>query len=205
MNRIEIINKIISSRGFQNYLEIGVNRGFCFRQIVCKNKIGVDPFPIFSDQVVSSTSDDFFSNYQGPLFDFVFVDGLHESHQAQKDIENSLKFTTHSGVILVHDTLPKIESHQFRSLELKSHDSHIWTGDVWKAIFRLRSSRDDIRLFTLNCDWGCTIIQKKRGSKIEIPGDLDWKAFLTMNRSVLNVVDPSLFDIATSHNRITFL
>ncbi len=38
------------------------------------------------------TSDDFFRQYQGPLFDLIFIDGLHLSEQVLTDIRNSLQW-----------------------------------------------------------------------------------------------------------------
>ena len=52
------------------------------------------------------TSDEFFKkNRQN--FDIIFLDGLHTYEQTIKDIDNGLRFLNTSGVILVHDCLPK--------------------------------------------------------------------------------------------------
>ena len=32
-------------------------------------------------------------------------------------------------------------------------------GDVWKTIVHLRATRDDLRVFVLNCDYGLGIIR----------------------------------------------
>jgi hypothetical protein len=36
----------------------------------------------------------------------------------------------------------------------------LWSGDVWKAIVHLRSTRDDLRIAVLNCDFGVGVIRK---------------------------------------------
>ena len=52
------------------------------------------------------TSDDFFRDNK-EKFDLIFIDGLHETNQVDRDIENSLKFINKGGTILLHDCLPK--------------------------------------------------------------------------------------------------
>ena len=37
-----------------------------------------------------------------------------------------------------------------------------WNGDVWKAIVHLRSFRNDIDVFVLDCDYGLGIITKRK-------------------------------------------
>ena len=45
MKRYEIINRIIQTKNYKDYLEIGVRDGECFKEIRCLNKTGVDPNP----------------------------------------------------------------------------------------------------------------------------------------------------------------
>ena len=54
------------------------------------------------------TSDAFFlQNKQ--LFDLIFIDGLHHSHQVLRDINNALRWLSPSGTIVLHDCNPWIE------------------------------------------------------------------------------------------------
>lgn len=48
-----------------------------------------------------------------------------------------------------------------------------WTGDVWKTIAHLRSSRDDLNIFVLNCDWGLGIITRGRSEQMLDYSDKD--------------------------------
>ena len=40
-------------------------------------------------------------------FDVIFIDGLHEYEQCQRDCLNSMKFLNDGGIILFHDFLPR--------------------------------------------------------------------------------------------------
>jgi hypothetical protein len=35
-----------------------------------------------------------------------------------------------------------------------------WCGDVWKAIVRLRATRNDLRVFVLDCDYGIGVVYR---------------------------------------------
>lgn len=59
MNRIDIINGLITKNNYKNYLEIGVRDGSCFHAINCGHKMGVDP-DLASAANVKMTSDGFF-------------------------------------------------------------------------------------------------------------------------------------------------
>ena len=39
MQRFDIINNLIKEKGYKSYLEIGVQNGVCFENIVCEKKI----------------------------------------------------------------------------------------------------------------------------------------------------------------------
>ena len=85
---ISIINSYIQRYNYKSYLEIGVDRGNCFRNIVCDYKVGVDPDRSSVSTTHYTTSDDFFSNNK-KTFDIIFIDGLHHSEQVAKDILKS--------------------------------------------------------------------------------------------------------------------
>ena len=99
--RYDLINTLIQKFGFKNYLEIGVSDpSECFNNVICENKMGVDPGLEFPDNPVKypMTSDDFFSSLEkgnldldpGFRWDVIFIDGLHISTQVMKDVINSL-------------------------------------------------------------------------------------------------------------------
>lgn len=188
MDRIQIINSIISTLGFKRYLEIGVEDGDCFTNIVCDEKVGVDPEPIVG--VLGLTSDEFFAGYSGLPFDMIFIDGLHHSEQVIRDIENSFEHLSEGGVVMCHDCLPPSEL-----LQRRPRPQRLWNGDVWKAIHHIRVSRDDLRVFTLDCDWGCAIIERGSSEKYVGPcEDVDWEYFKRYSREFMNIVGVEYLD-----------
>lgn len=180
------INVIKQKKSKVNYLEIGVQTGFCFFKIKASNKLAVDPDFIiqpkkkikayiknpsnFNNKYFELTSDDFFAqqgNYVKDIggLDVVFIDGLHLYEQVVKDIENSLKYLNKGGVILVHDCNPLTENAAVRAytstevaaMNLPGYD-YIWNGDVWKAIVELRATRKDVEVIVINSDHGVGVI-----------------------------------------------
>lgn len=172
-----------------NYLEIGVETGFCFFMIKAAKKLAVDPkFTIpyinkikayirnpfnFRNKYFELTSDDFFEQQDEYIktiggLDVVFIDGLHLWEQVMEDIKNSLKVLNDDGVILVHDCNPENESSSIRAhtkMEVAAMNipgyNHIWNGDVWKAIVALRATRPDINVKVIDTDQGVGIITKQ--------------------------------------------
>ena len=138
-----VINHI--SNPDDTYLEIGVETGYTFNNVHIQNKTGVDPLPHFeSEKLVVKTSDDYFENLDPNIkFDIVFIDGLHQSEQVAKDINNSIHFLNENGKILLDDIIPlnydeqlKVPlKHEIRNGILKTFVP--WTGDVWKTLYHV--------------------------------------------------------------------
>jgi predicted O-methyltransferase YrrM len=153
--RTLLINALIQQTGAARYLEIGCCNNACFDQITCSQKVGVDPA---SGGTLRITSDEFFRvNVQS--FDVIFIDGLHEAWQVDKDIENALACSTPNAIIVLHDCNPLFE--------VRAHVPRIaetWNGDVWKSLVRVRS-RMDLDCATGAFDHGCAIIRKRANSK----------------------------------------
>jgi predicted O-methyltransferase YrrM len=147
-NRLEIIQNIITIRKYKKYLEIGCDKDQIFSNIAIDFKIGVDPV---QGGNVRKTSDDFFKSNSNK-FDIIFIDGLHEYDQVNKDIKNSLKALNDGGVILLHDCLPKSYFHQALPRSRMS-----WNGDVWKNIVESRTN-SEIDTYTCFADQGIGII-----------------------------------------------
>ena len=79
MKRTDIINKLIQTNNYENYLEVGLDDGINFNNIKIKNKVSVDPAEgIYSKSLPTHkmTSDEFFNKNKNK-FDIVFIDGLH--------------------------------------------------------------------------------------------------------------------------------
>ena len=155
-SRIEIIQNIINKQNYQNYLEIGCDQNENFSKIKIKNKIGVDPL---QGGTIRKTSDEFF-NSNTQKFDLIFLDGLHTYEQTIKDINNSLKFIKSSGVIVIHDCLPKKIWNQIVP-RIYGH----WNGDVWKAIVHSRTYQN-ADTYTCIADHGLGLIFKRKNKNL---------------------------------------
>lgn len=118
------------------------------------------------------TSDSFFKEKANALFhsdkiDVAFVDGLHTYEQTYEDVLNVLEHLNDAGVILMHDCNPPTSSAAIvaESWEAVSEMNFpgwdgMWCGDVWKTIVHLRSTRKDLNIFVLDCDFGIGVVSK---------------------------------------------
>ncbi len=177
--RIDIINSFMDQRGYKSYLEIGVQKGKSFSEVRCKNKVGVDPDPE-SAATIKKTSDDFFKENK-KKFDVIFIDGLHESHQVIKDIENSLLILNDGGVIVMHDCLPTS-----KGMQEVPRIQRDWTGDVWRAFLHYRN-RGDLFMCVVDTDFGCGII--KRGEQIPLSVTApDYEDFERNKKEWMNII-----------------
>jgi hypothetical protein len=173
MNRYDIINELIKKYNYKTYLEIGVrNPDECFNLINCETKHSIDPgYENDENQVdYPYTSDNFFRLLENKELNLptthkwgiIFIDGLHISNQVEKDILNSLNHLSENGVIVLHDCNPP-------NLWMAREDfiidgiAHGWNGTVWKSIYKLRATRPDLFVCTVDTDYGIGIV--KRGKQ----------------------------------------
>jgi Methyltransferase domain len=183
VNRIKAVQQALDGRVKRVYLEIGVAHGVAFRRITADEKIAVDPAFKLSARsrrladakarathYFETTSDAFFTNETAFLeqhgIDIALADGLHTYKQALRDVENTLRYLRDDGVIVLHDCNPANASiacptMSYADFRAQNHWwKYDWSGDVWKAIVHLRSTRDDLRIAVLNCDFGVGLIRK---------------------------------------------
>lgn len=180
MNRIKAVKQALEGRTKPVYLEIGVKRGAAFRKITADEKIAVDPAFRLATRTRQSaeakarathyfeaTSDDFFASEAAFLeecgIDVALIDGLHTYDQVLRDIENTLRYLRDDGVIVLHDCNPATASIGFSAADYVARHRWwqlLWSGDVWKAIVYLRSTRDDLRVAVLKCDFGVGVVRK---------------------------------------------
>jgi hypothetical protein len=219
-NRVRILQTIVAKKKAKTYLEIGVDQGKVFEIIHGPNKIGVDPVaPAKKVKAVlgphtkyfQKTSDDFFDQDAKDVFkkriDVAFIDGLHEYKQVLKDINNTLDYLADDGVIIVHDCSPWSKASAIRAFsfaeakEIAQRDQYKdwdggWTGDVWKAIGELKSTRDDLEIFVLDCDCGLGVIRKGSQKLIELQNidGLEYEDLVRDKEKILNLKKPDYFD-----------
>jgi SAM-dependent methyltransferase len=197
MKRYDIINRIIENKGYKNYLEIGVRDGECFKEICCENKIGVDPAPTSSDTTHIMTSDKFFENIDHETkFDIVFIDGLHLDFQVDRDIENSLRHLSEGGTIVLHDCNPPTKHHAKETPVFTPPANGDWNGTVYLSLIKLRLYKNDLKLVTVDTDWGVGILTKELSETLNaFPNDaISWEFFNYNRNQILNIVSPSQFE-----------
>jgi len=195
--RYHLIQSLIASRDYKRYLEIGAGSGILFNLIEIEHKDGVDPG--IDDQWISNdeaklgvgyshigysmTSDEFFENHAPNLekYDIIFIDGLHESHQVDKDIDNALKFLNKGGSIVLHDCNPLDEIAQIvpRIRQMG------WNGDVWKSVVKYRASNPELNLISVELpdDADVSVICEglPKGKSLDLPKELTYQ-WLDANR-----------------------
>jgi Methyltransferase domain/2-C-methyl-D-erythritol 4-phosphate cytidylyltransferase len=224
MLRTDVIQKIIDRKKAQRYLEIGVNNGDNFFPIEIDQKVAVDPSFAFSTarqkewetmnpynakaQYVTATSDDFFAKADSVAkFDVVFIDGLHTYAQSLQDALNSLERLNDNGVIVMHDCKPPHVAAAYPAASLQAAEDAqqdaatkvagwdgIWCGDVWKTICHLRSQRQDLRVFVLDCDFGLGIVMKgKPENSLQLTtsqiDNMTYEEIFNSDGSLLNLKD----------------
>lgn len=202
MHRTAIINHLAKKISAKSYLEIGV-RMHChnYDKINIQHKIGVDPcFEAFDrEPTFKLKSDDFFAK-NTQIFDIIFVDGLHEFKQVERDINNSLKFLNEDGFIVCHDINPTVEYRQFtldnpkRVEFVKKHKDALWNGDCWKAFVKIRTERSDIIMHTVDTDFGCGIISRGKQELLDIKQqDLNYHNLNKNRKEWLNLISVDEF------------
>lgn len=86
---------------------------------------------------------------------------MHEYAYALRDVENSLQYLDEGGIIIMHDCNPTTADAAVSFEEWENKKSGTpWNGDVWKTIVHLRSTRQDVNVFVLNCDYGLGVVMK---------------------------------------------
>ncbi len=227
MNRINIVQECINATQAKTYLEIGIERGNAMFSIKAPVKIGVDPVNrlklkykiklLFGKERFQRywvKSDIFFERHAHEMLsngiDVAFVDGLHTHRQSLQDIENCLKYLNKNGIIVLHDCNPPDLAHAYPVKESYKEIKKLvrknlipgweggWSGDVWKTIVYLRTTRDDLSIFTIDSDSGIGIITRGKNTKLNILSaeklkDADF-SFLDKDRNnLLNLVSPEYF------------
>jgi len=151
---MDLIQGFITTNRYQTYLEIGISKELCWREIQAPYKTGVDPMPQI-EGIVAQDSDTFFK-HNTQKFDCVFIDGDHQYEQIIRDINNAWQCLNPRGVIILHDMMP-VNHIQGSNPRIKGDAA--WCGDVYKANFDLRSHSYHI----CEIDHGCGIVRHLTG------------------------------------------
>lgn len=142
------INAIMGEESF-DYLEIGVAYGTTFQAVRAQRRVAVDPKPLFDTErlpanvtVFNTDSDSFFRGLPvDEMFDFIFLDGLHEANQLKRDLVNALGHLRPGGWILVDDVVPSDSISAIPSMAdsyvkrgVKPSEGFPWHGDCFRIL-----------------------------------------------------------------------
>ncbi len=215
--------EIVERRGAESYVEIGVSRGDSLLAVKPgRIAVGIDPRPRLAAapppgvRVFRETSDAFFARHDlaevlgAPGFDVAFIDGLHLSEQALRDVGNLERQSGPRSLLLLHDTLPVTPGAASR--RPMGPD---WSGDVWKVIACLRRFRPDLDIVTLRAppsgltavsrldrswDWTPARLAEMQSAMAALPDAPDWPLLLRETAAVAND-DASLARLAGTISR----
>lgn len=191
MDRLSIINYFVEKNNYQDYCEIGVFTGYTLDGCKAKNKIGVDPQCDHykgNGNIFCGTSDAFFAQLpKDKKFQIFFIDGLHESTQVDRDIQNALKHLNKGGTIVMHDCLPT-------SLEMVTTGTQLgeWTGDCYKSFINFTTGgRCDFAV--VDTDYGVGIIQNYIGLPQSMNLDYSFEDFQKDKNKLMNIISVEEF------------
>lgn len=177
--RTDIINELISVNNYKSYLEIGIrNPKDNFDRININHKDGVDPN---GKCKYVMTSDEFFKINQ-QRYDIIFIDGLHEAKQVEKDIYHSFECLNPDGIVVMHDCNPANEKQQ----QIPRGKQKTWCGDVWKAFVKYRSL-PNLEMYIVDTNNGVGVLRRGCQEPLEID-DFSYKQLDLNRKKWLNLV-----------------
>ena len=77
------------------------------------------------------------------MIDLAFIDGMHLSEYALRDVMNTERYTHAASVIVLDDMLPRNDNEAARDREGAGLEGRAWAGDVYKVISTFRELRPD--------------------------------------------------------------
>jgi len=161
--KLELINWLIFTKNYTDYLEIGIDKGNCIRNVKCLHKDGVDP-NLNVDEINGVTLHEMTSNNYfkcldvAKKFDIIFIDGMHLCEYVLRDFLNAEQHLKQEGCIVMHDCNPPNEEAGSRLRK-----DAVWNGDVWKVLWILNKYRKDLDIKMFNTDQGITLIENVGG------------------------------------------
>lgn len=218
LKRWDIINHLIRKYQYTSYLEVGYYKGWSFDRVECNFKVAVDPNPsktieqeqllpgegmgftlvegdnkVRGGYIYKKTSDAFFSWIgEDKKYDIIFIDGLHESTQVDRDIQNALKHLSPDGTIVMHDCNPSTEE-----MTLGGTANGEWTGDVYKSFIHTTGLRNR---YVVDTDYGVGVLRPSELEKedmIQILNktfpSLTWEEFDKFRDQFLDLISPDEF------------
>lgn len=209
-----LINELITKYNYTSYLECGTQSVHqTFNKVNAAFKECIEPYPKSDGITYVMTSDDAFKVIRDKniKYDIIYIDGLHEAHQVERDIKNSLcclnKGCTVDGcyrksIIILDDTNPRLEIHT-GDFDKAVKETGCWTGDVYRVVSKCHKYFD---LYTID--------EKLTGSTIMIPkydnmtieeslvDDITWQEFDMNRRTILNSISITNLRLLMKNNKL---
>jgi len=171
-----IINKLISNNAYRSYLEIGVQYKANWDLIKCPNMVGVEPVGDLNDpRIIKTTSDDFFKT-NNQHFDLIFVDGDHVAAAVAKDLENSCKWLSEGGTIVLHDAFPPDASFTAQYL----------CGTVYQAVWQFRK-KGGFKVLTYSGDFGVCLLKRDSSIAPTIHSPGSYESYVQNATEIINL------------------
>ena len=196
MKRWDVINRFAKKHGYTRYLEIGLSTGKNFTRVDCAEKESVDPAIDryeHANPTYRMTSDEFFATVADAgkkTYDIIFIDGLHESAQVDRDIAGALRCLAPGGTLMLHDCNPRDEARQ-----MVPRIQTAWNGDVWKSAVRFRAWNRNYGCLVVDANEGLGIIREDIDSdfRLTIPKTLTWSWLDTHRKKALGLTSRKRF------------
>jgi hypothetical protein len=106
---------------------------------------------------------------EGLRFDIMLLDPWHEYETSYRDIAKAFALVVNNGMIIVHDCLPP----DVALADPKQFGPGGWCGVTYKAFLDFVTSRNDVVYCTVDTDFGCGVIRKKRLWDATLP-TMEW-------------------------------
>jgi hypothetical protein len=158
MHYLEFLGRVHHLFEPRTYLEIGVRQGDSLT-LSDAPAIGIDPTPDLVGQtlehatVFRQTSDEYFgmpdplAPFGGRPIDLAFIDGMHLIEFALRDFTNVERHSHPGGVVILDDVFPPTPAEAVRERR-----TQVWTGDVYKIVDVLASTRPDLKLIEVDTE-----------------------------------------------------
>jgi hypothetical protein len=174
LQKYEIINALVQKNGYQSYLEIcTTTTGFKFGRIdrsalpICHRLVYRCPNDFEDGEKVTFRSlDESIENLLDPGFkyDLVFVDPFHTFECSLRDLCLGLSALGEGGTLVVHDCCPEDEE-----CVTPWYKEGGWCGVTYCAYIDFLLSRSDLVYCTVDTDFGCGIVRRKREGEMWTP------------------------------------
>jgi tetratricopeptide (TPR) repeat protein len=189
----DIANELLTARTSRRFAELSMDGPSPhYGAVVADSKLSISSRPH-----ADSLSEESFltADTSGGGYDVILLAAQHEPEHCLDVIEGCLLKLSADGVLVVHHSNPPSAWHQ-RPAEESGTGSE-WTGQVWRAVVTFRMRHPHCEVFTVDTDWGCTVLRPNRQALNELGKTtfdvLDWNAFVRERNTLLNLVSVSWF------------